>query len=49
MDLAVILLAVPLGLLAGGFVTVDSAPGHGTTFRLYLPVYEELGERRKDE
>ena len=25
----------------GGFVTVDSTQGHGTTFGLYLPVYEE--------
>ena len=25
----------------GGFVTVDSEPGCGTTFELYLPVYEE--------
>ena len=25
----------------GGFVTVDSEPGCGTTFKLYLPVYEE--------
>ena len=25
---------------AGGFVTVDSQPGRGTTFGLYMPVYE---------
>ncbi|HUU83806.1 MAG TPA: PAS domain S-box protein [Phycisphaerae bacterium] len=29
----------------GGHISVDSDPGHGTTFRVYLPVAEESTER----
>jgi DNA-binding NtrC family response regulator len=30
---------------SGGFVTVDSRPGTGTTFRLYLPAIEAANKR----
>ena len=29
---------------SGGFIFVDSAPGEGTTFSIYLPEYEDDGE-----
>jgi PAS domain S-box-containing protein len=32
----------------GGYVDVESTPGHGTTFRVYLPVSGEVAERASD-
>ncbi len=33
---------------SGGFIFVDSAPGEGATFSIYLPEYEDSGETETD-
>ncbi|MBT6096702.1 MAG: PAS domain-containing protein [Rhodospirillaceae bacterium] len=34
---------------SGGFIFVDSAPGEGTTFSIYLPEFEEPGGQQQSE